>query len=123
MEFALILPLLLIIVFGLVEYGRLATTSITLEEAAQEGSIYAATNPSDGEGIRKRVVESVDSPVIYPTLVVIDCPGSNVRVTITHPMKFITPLNSMSRTLTAQVEASILTTETSCVADPPPPSP
>ena len=37
-EFALVLPLLLLVVFGLIDFGRMLNAQITLTEAAREGA-------------------------------------------------------------------------------------
>ena len=117
-EFAIAVPLLVVLVLGIVDYGRLTTTRITLHEAAQEGSIYASTHPDDPAGIRQRVIESVDNPAIDPTTIIVDCPGSQLRIRINHPMNLITPLFGASTTLHAEVTTDIFTTTTTCVASP-----
>jgi Flp pilus assembly protein TadG len=46
-EFALLLPILIIIVLGIIEFGRLWMTMITLSSAAREGArVAAVTAPS-----------------------------------------------------------------------------
>lgn len=118
-EFAIILPVLLILVMGIIDYGRITSTRITLVEAVQEGSIYASTHPDETAAIRQRVVDSVDNPVIDPATIAIECPGSDqLRIRLTHPMDFITPLFGASIDATAEVTTDIFTTSASCVASP-----
>ena len=65
-EFALIVPILLILLFGIIEFGRAYNTQIALQGAAREGaralalgnSATDAANDSFGDG---RVVISVSS--------------------------------------------------------------
>ena len=45
-EFALVLPLLLVLIIGAIEIGRLFFTKIVVTNAAREGAYYYATNPS-----------------------------------------------------------------------------
>ncbi len=45
-EFALVLPLLLLIVFGIIDLGRALNAQITLTEAAREGVRLAAYGDS-----------------------------------------------------------------------------
>ena len=47
LEAAILIPLLLILVFGIVDVGRLVFTQMTLHDASQEGSIYGAYNPGN----------------------------------------------------------------------------
>jgi len=44
-EFALVLPLLITIVLGCVDFGRFAYTYIAVTNAAREGAYFAAKNP------------------------------------------------------------------------------
>jgi Flp pilus assembly protein TadG len=45
-EFALILPVLLLIMFGVVDLGRAFYISVVLSNVAREGARYAALNPT-----------------------------------------------------------------------------
>lgn len=58
-ELALLLPLLLILVIGALEFGRLFYTEIVITNAAREGAYYLATHPSDfnlGTGLAPNTV-------------------------------------------------------------------
>jgi Flp pilus assembly protein TadG len=44
-EFAMVLPVLLLMVLGGVDFGRFAYTYIAVTNAARAGSFYGATNP------------------------------------------------------------------------------
>ena len=117
-EFAMIIPLFVVLVFGAIDVGRLLYTRITLHEAVQEGSIYASTNPDDPNGARLRVIDSVDNPMLALADVVVTCPGSAIHVAATHDMDLVTPLWGPSTiTLTAEVTADVFASE-SCVAAP-----
>ncbi len=50
-EFAIVLPLLLIIVFGVLDLGRLFHALITITNAAREGARYGMIFPDDITGI------------------------------------------------------------------------
>lgn len=45
-EFALVLPMLLVLIISAIEIGRLFFTKIVVTNAAREGAYYYATNPS-----------------------------------------------------------------------------
>jgi Flp pilus assembly protein TadG len=115
-EFALVAPILIVLLFGVVDFGRLAFTKIDLNDAVQEGSIYASTHPGDTSDIQDRVVGGVDSPAIVKPTVVITCPGDKLKVTVTHSMTTIVPLLLPDTfTLTAEVTTDVFT-DGSCVA-------
>jgi len=48
-EFALVLPLLLLIVLGAMDFGRMFYTKMVLTNAAREGANYLAYSPEDAE--------------------------------------------------------------------------
>lgn len=54
-EFALVLPVLMLLMLIAVDFGRLFFTTIQLTNAAREGVSYAATNPTDTATIQARV--------------------------------------------------------------------
>ena len=48
-EFALILPILLLIVCGVIEFGMLFGTQLTLQNSSREGARYAALHSDDSD--------------------------------------------------------------------------
>ncbi len=54
-EFALVLPVLMLLMLTAVDFGRLFFTTVQLTNAAREGVSYAATNPTDTVTIQSRV--------------------------------------------------------------------
>jgi len=46
-EMAVLLPLLLVLIIGAIEFGRLFFTRVVVTNAAREGAYYLATHPSD----------------------------------------------------------------------------
>ncbi len=57
-EFALLLPFLLLLLLGTVEIGRSFRTYITLTNAAREGAVWLTRHPSDSAGARTLVTGS-----------------------------------------------------------------
>lgn len=49
-EFALVVPLLLLLTFGIVEFGRAYNAQITLQHAVREGARYYAIHHNDADG-------------------------------------------------------------------------
>jgi Flp pilus assembly protein TadG len=94
-EFAIVLPLVFILVMGIIDISRGLYTLISIQEAAQEGAIYAAFEPGDPTEVRQRVVESVDDPTIATTDVTVTCPSPEVvAVTVEHDLELLTPVVS-----------------------------
>jgi len=58
-EFALILPLLLLIIVGIFEFGRVMFIYSNLFNAAREGVRYGVTNPRDFAGIETHATDKV----------------------------------------------------------------
>ncbi len=109
-EFALILPLLLMIVVGILEFGRIFVIYSSLYNAVREGTRYGITNPRDYEGIRGRAQEYVilvaESDPDFNLWVQYDAgpdqdphtdymavaPGDRVLVRVQYPVRPLTPL-------------------------------
>jgi Flp pilus assembly protein TadG len=94
-EFALVLPLLLILIFGIIDFGRMLNAKITLTEAAREGARATALIGSDAGADRARSAAegfAINDPDIR------SCPGSpgpddDAVVTVTYDFAFITPIS------------------------------
>ncbi len=56
-EFAVVLPLLLTILFGIIEYGWIFMVRQTLQQAAREGARLGILQTSDPDGVYARVDE------------------------------------------------------------------
>jgi PKD repeat protein len=112
-EFALILPLFLMLVVIALDFGRLFFSYIQLTNAAREATAYAAGNPTDTTGITARAAQEVNAQGQWGegALTVtaacadqlgfpIDCAdsaagsgtGNTVTVTASEPFTFLTPL-------------------------------
>jgi len=94
-EFALVLPLFLMILFGLLQFGLAFSTYLTLNEAAREGARTAAIT-ADVTTITTKVqyaastVSGLESPVIAysgGTRTV----GNDVTVTLSAPVPILLP--------------------------------
>lgn len=53
-EFALVVPLLLLLVIGIIQFGRIYSLQIQLSGAANAGARYLAVHPGDPAGARDR---------------------------------------------------------------------
>jgi len=98
-ELALILPVLMLILMGIVDFGRAFNAYIIITNAAREGARYGAMHPADEGGIRDRVIneaagsgisiEADDVEVEFPNGT--SEPGNPIRVTVTCDFSLITP--------------------------------
>ena len=98
LEFALVLPLLLVLVLGAMDFGRMFYTKIVLTNAAREGANYLSYHTSDAtvyeghsnpyQNTFKAIKEEADSSGIDPDLLTIPTPsncctaGEKVGVTV-----------------------------------------
>lgn len=93
-EFAIVLTLLLMIVFGVIDFGRSYNAKETLTQAAREGARLVALNQSNVVS-RTQAAATGLSPVNVN--VVQSCPagasqGTDAKVTVTYRFTFVTPL-------------------------------
>ena len=113
MEFALALPLLLLLMMGIIEFGRAFLVYTGMFNAAREATRYGVVHPENRGGIELRAREmvflvdgSVDAPDPVDVTVRYHDPstgetytdtaklflGHQVVVTLTHDLPTITPL-------------------------------
>lgn len=94
-EFAILLPLLLMLVLGTIEFGRAYNAQITLTNAARDGVrvMAIAKNPADAKTAAKNAAASVSTsiPIADITLSTDVCPsGAQVTLTIKYNLSTIT---------------------------------
>lgn len=95
LEVALLLPFLLLITMGIVDLGRIMYFQLGVQEAAQEGIVYASIEPDDPTGIVSRAMEAMSVPELQPGSVAVTCPSpTSVEVSVTHRVDLITPVIS-----------------------------
>jgi Flp pilus assembly protein TadG len=96
-EFAILLPLLMLILFGVLDLGRVFFAAITITNAARAGARYATQYPSDTNGIKATALAEAQGQGIVltdPNSVSVTCPqgcGSNqsIQVTVTYSVTLI----------------------------------
>jgi len=81
-EFAVLLPIMLMVLFGITEFGRAILVKNVLHTAAREGARTAVV--SDSTSAHGRVMEVLNAANITPTEVSIlyDVPNRKVDVTV-----------------------------------------
>lgn len=99
-EFALVLPLLLLLLLGIIQFGIIFSSQIAITNAAREGARVAAVGANNGE-IRDRINSSIgghiflpqleDANIVYPASNLVE--GDEVTVTISGvQLKLIVPV-------------------------------
>ncbi|MEX2486612.1 MAG: TadE/TadG family type IV pilus assembly protein [Nitriliruptoraceae bacterium] len=106
-EFALVVPVLLLLVLGILEFGRAFNAQVSLTAAARESvRVMAVENDVDAAvTVASDAAVSLNPSIdashveISPTVC---APGTNVTVTITYPFEFVTGTFGPEITLTGQ---------------------
>ena len=117
-EFALVAPLLLLFLSGLVDAGRAIWTYVGVQSAVQEASTYAAYAPNDDAGIAARAVTGVDWPTLTSGDISVWCPdagGENVSVSVRYDLALITPVVSQWLGGTIRLEKTVVARTVSSV--------
>lgn len=113
-EAAVVIPFLILLVFGTIDLARGFFDAAKVQEVAQEGAVYAGLNPAAPADTIARAEETIDSPDFTGSITV-TCPANDqVAVTVTYNFNVITPVISaivgspldLSHTETAQVLSS-----------------
>ena len=105
-EFALIVTLLIIIVLGVFEFGRLWMTMNVLTGAAREGVRIAAVTEPDPGRVREAVENVLEAANIADATVTTQGPNSNNEVTVTVEIEYTVTTGSFVPGLTPTFELS-----------------
>jgi hypothetical protein len=115
LEFALMLTILLVLMFGIIDLGRALFTANNLVSASREGARFAATmiDPDPAAAgsdvvIKARVIAAYSQfggPPLTNAMIVVTpvfASGSlqSIRVTINYPFTWITPIRSLVGSMT-----------------------
>ncbi|MEU4238611.1 TadE/TadG family type IV pilus assembly protein [Actinoplanes sp. NPDC026619] len=120
MELALVLPILLLLIFGLVDFGRVMQQQIQLTEAVREGARVGALNGTVSD-MQTQVSSTVGSGIVltYPTTT--PCPASattanDATVTVSRAFDPITPLYAVLKLFTSTAPSAITLSATGVMA-------
>jgi Flp pilus assembly protein TadG len=90
-EFAFASIILLLIVFGTIDFGRAIFNGAELTNAAREGARYGKIKPADTAGIRTRTVDKAKGTGLTTANVGVSCTGackSGDTLTVTTQVQF-----------------------------------
>ena len=97
-EFAMVVPIFLILVFAIVDFGMGFHAWITVTNASREGARIGAVG-ADEDTIEDRVRDTTSSIVDDNVIVTIDgaqgTPGDTVSVDVAYEYEMITPLSNL----------------------------
>lgn len=98
-ELALLIPVLLLIAFGVLDLGRLFHASITIANSAREGARHGTFDPTDNPGmVAAAQAEAADSGIVLTAgMISVSCPagcasGLPVQVRIDYPFRLVSGL-------------------------------
>ncbi|QFT88466.1 TadE-like protein [Bacillus sp. THAF10] len=94
-EFALILPLILFLLFGMFDMGRVLFAAIALEHAAREGARVASVGKSNSEVITSinNATTGLDSNSVSISISsTARIPGENIEIEISYPVNMVNPV-------------------------------
>lgn len=100
-EMALVLPLLLLVLFGLVDFGRAFNTQMQLTQAAREAVRVKALGGTDFDAQTRVDSATAALPGTKPVAAFYaECPAGtppgNAKVTVSYSFQFITPLGPIA---------------------------
>jgi len=97
-EFAMVMPIMLLLLFALVDFGRAFYSWLLITNAAREGARVAATQ-SPLTDVQTRIygaASALDSSAITITTTNVQGPrGESVEVDLTYDFSFVTPIGNI----------------------------
>jgi len=99
-EFALVLPLLLLVLFGIIDFGRALNAQITLTQAAREGARLAALGYSDSDVATRAQAAATGlsgvSVAVTTTCAAGAGPTADAVVDVSDQFTFVTPIGAIA---------------------------
>ena len=109
-EFALLLPVLMLIIFGLIDFGRALNAQITLTQAAREGARLAALDQSNVISRTQAAASGLSNVTVTATVCSVGASqSSDSVVTVSYPYQFVTPIGSIVKLFGGTLSAPTLT--------------
>ena len=93
-EFALVIPLLLLILCGIFDFGNLYFQLDVVNSAARQGARLAAVNQATSSAINTAIQQSYGNNLTAVATPATPTSGSNVTVTVTSNVTIMTPIIS-----------------------------
>lgn len=103
-EFALVVPVLFLMLFGIIDFGRLYNAQVTITQAAREGARLAALGTATA-AVQTRTesaatgLNSGDLDITVTSCASTAGPTADARVLASFTFRFVTPIGSMVESL------------------------
>jgi len=112
-EFALVLPLLLLLVCGIIDFGRAINAQITLTQAARTGARLAALGQPNVATATRAAATGLSGVGVAVT----PCPSGATQTTVavvtaTYSFKFVTPIGAIASLFGGSLGSGITLTAT-----------
>jgi TadE-like protein len=110
-EFALVVPVFLILLLGIVDFGWALRSWITVTNSAREGARLGVVGATCDD-IKQRAVDTSADLLTLSDVSVENCegdPGTSVVVTVSYDYSFITPLGALLTTFSGGALPSTIT--------------
>ena len=106
-ELTLVLPVLLLIIFGMVDFTLAYTTNVFIRNAVAEGGYYVSQHPDDIQGVRDRIIHELDNlnpAITNDDITITPCmsgsSGPQTAITVTYTYHVIFGLAGSGPTIT-----------------------
>jgi len=106
-EFALVIPLVLLLLFGIIEFGRVYSAQLAVDNAARQGARLAAVGASVTD-TKQAAIDSAFNISLTATQVTVTPSGGNVKVSISYPVQIVVPLISNIIGNTVNVKSEVI---------------
>ncbi|GAB2834599.1 TadE/TadG family type IV pilus assembly protein [Lentzea nigeriaca] len=97
-EFALVLPVLLLVMCGIIDFGRALHAQVVLTQAAREGARLAALGEPDTVSRTRDAAGSLTAVEVDVTACPANLAAADAVVTVTHDFTFATPIDAIAGT-------------------------
>ncbi|MEV4412456.1 TadE/TadG family type IV pilus assembly protein [Catellatospora sp. NPDC049609] len=99
-ELAMVLPVLLLLVFGIIDFGRMLNAQISVTEAAREGARAAVVDSTSSTAAQDRIdLINSDYEVVAAestTCASTSAPGDNALVVVEYDFTWVTPMGALA---------------------------
>jgi Flp pilus assembly protein TadG len=108
-EFALVLPILLLLMCGIVDFGRALHAQLVLTQAAREGARLAALGEQSTVSRTLDAAGTLSGVEVDVTVCPANLAAADAVVTVTHEFTFITPVAAIAETFGGDIGPITLT--------------